>query len=31
MYAGALSATLLILTQRVQFLMDALTGLMAGR
>lgn len=31
MYAGALSATLLILTQRVQFLWDALNGLMAGR
>jgi hypothetical protein len=30
MYAGALSATLLILTQRVQFLWDALNGLMAG-
>jgi hypothetical protein len=30
MYAGALSATLLILTQRIQFLWDALTGLLAG-
>jgi hypothetical protein len=31
MYAGALSATLLILTQRVQFLWDALSGLLAGQ
>ncbi len=31
MYAGALSATLLILTQRIQFLWDALNGLLAGR
>jgi len=30
MYAGALSATLLILTQRIQFLWDTLTGLLAG-
>ena len=30
MYAGALSATLLILTQRVQFLWDAVTGLLPG-
>jgi hypothetical protein len=30
MYAGALSATLLILTQRIQYLWDALTGLLAG-
>ena len=31
MYAGALSATLLILTQRIQFLWDALNGLLTGR
>jgi hypothetical protein len=30
MYAGALSATLLILAQRIQFLWDTLTGLLAG-
>jgi hypothetical protein len=30
MYAGALSAMLLILTQRIQFLWDTLTGLLAG-
>jgi hypothetical protein len=30
MYAGALSATLLILAQRIQFLWDALTRLLAG-
>jgi hypothetical protein len=30
MYAGALSATLLILTQRIQFLWDAVTGLLPG-
>lgn len=30
MYAGALSATLLILAQRIQFLWDTLTGLVAG-
>lgn len=31
MYAGALSATLLILAQRIQFLWDALNGLLTGR
>ena len=30
MYAGAMSATLLILTQRIQFLWDTLTGLLPG-
>lgn len=31
MYAGALSATLLILTQRIQFLWETLTKLLAGQ
>jgi hypothetical protein len=31
MYAGALSATLLILTQRIQFLWEAVTRLLAGQ